>query len=118
MRTKYIATHSGFFAIFNEGIGLEHVHMADHVDDARNSRDAGFVDAVDGELGVYGQSISLAVRANKATGDLMNEALEKGEMRLYPFREFDWIATNAHLPGDFEVATSVDDLIKKRIIRE
>jgi hypothetical protein len=47
----------------------------------------------------------------------MNAAFEKGELRLYPFSDKGFIVTNAHLPGEFEVVTDLDDLFKKRVFR-
>jgi hypothetical protein len=117
METKYVRSHSGFFAIFPNSLGLQHVELAEHVDDARNVGDAGFVFLEEGKFHVYGKSLSLGIASKSVAEDEMNAAFEKGELRLYPFSDKGFIVTNAHLPGEFEVVTDLDDLFKKRVFR-
>lgn len=120
METKYVRSHSGLFAIFGEGLGLQHLAIAEHVDDARNMGDAGFVFFEDDKFHVYGKSLSLGIPSKMIAEDEMNEALAKGEIRLYAYdgpTGSGHIATNAHLPGDFEPVTDIKQLFEARVFR-
>lgn len=120
METKYVRSHNGLFAIFSNGLGMQHVAMAEHVDDARNVGDAGFVFEDEGEFKVYGKSISLGITSKAIAEKEMNDALAKGEIRLYWYEGSTgegYIATNAQLPGDFEVLTEMKQLYEKKVLR-
>ena len=118
MDTKYVRSHNGLFAIFGEGLGAQHLHIAEHVDDSRNMGDAGFVFIEDDRFFTHGKSLSLGITSKADAGDEMNDAFDKGELRLYPYRvDVGYIATNAHLPGDYEIVTDLKTLFTKRVFK-
>lgn len=119
METKYVRSHDGIFAIFSEGLGMQHIEMAEHIDDARNMSDAGLVMEVDGHFAVYDKSLSLGINSKAIAEVEMDKALADGAIRLYWYESRKgegYIATNAHLLGDYEVATDFETLKKKRVL--
>jgi hypothetical protein len=119
MFTKYVRSHSGLFVMFSKRLGVQHVDMADHIADARSISDAGFVEIHSGEFVVYGKSITLGIACNDEAAREMNRALHAGEIRLYGYGPYaddgDMIATNAALPGNFEVLKEIEELRRLKI---
>jgi hypothetical protein len=116
MQTKYVRTHSGLFAIFGAGLGLQHREMAYHLEDARSVRDAGFVecDPYENEFCVYGRSLTLGLGCNRDSEKDMKSALKSGNLRLYAL-DGGVFATNAELTGDYEIVQSADELFNRRV---
>lgn len=120
MQTKYVRSHSGLFAIFSENLGMQHIDVAEHIDDARNVSDAGFLFVEDGRVYVHGKSESLGIASKGSAETVIHESFEAGRIRLYRLSGGlveGYIATNAELVGDFEPLTDLAQLFKKRIMR-
>jgi hypothetical protein len=118
METKYVRSRSGIFAIFNTGIGLQHIDIVHYLEiEPRLVSDAGFVDVMGDRLEVYGKSLSIGVEASLKAEEPMNRALREGKMRTYALGGDASLtfATNAILPEDSSLVTSLEDLYRTRV---
>lgn len=115
MQSKYISATGGLFCIFSERLGVYHADIAEYCGLKKSITDAGFIYGDEDGFQVYGKSLSLDVVSNPKSEGVMNEALRRGEIRLY-FFDTGMIATNVVLDGEFIPATSMGDLIENGIV--
>lgn len=103
MKTKYIKFRDGVVVVFNDTT-IQHVNMARLLASPEDVVDAGFVYLAGDRFFTYGESVSLGVAHDAATGSDLDSAMKEGRLVVSPVRWLDTDFFYATTDGNGKVA--------------